>query len=83
MHDWRQIAQEGREPGHLSPEHRDEIVAELASHLEGSYNEVLAHHRGGPRLWRLVRQSLRAQPVEGLEILILRSISQAARTPSA
>jgi len=40
MHDWQQIARHGMESCRLSSEHRDEIVIELASHLEESYTEA-------------------------------------------
>lgn len=40
MHDWRQIARDGIQPSRLLFEHPDEVVIELASHLEESYTEA-------------------------------------------
>lgn len=42
MRDWRQIAREGMESSSLPPEYRDEVIAELATHLEETYTEACA-----------------------------------------
>ncbi len=43
MHDWQEIIREQLEPGALPPEVRAEIIAELAAHLEETYEEARAH----------------------------------------
>jgi hypothetical protein len=42
MHDWQEIIREQLEPGALPPEIRAEIIAELAAHLEETYEEARA-----------------------------------------
>ena len=76
MRDWRQIAREGMESSSLPPEYRDEVVAELATHLEETYTEEsvrgLSHEEAVALAlrevedWKVLRETIcRAKSGEG------------------
>jgi hypothetical protein len=76
MHDWQQIAREGMESCSLPTEYRDEVLTELATHLEETYTEACVRGRSHEEAvalalrevedWKVLRETIcRAKSGEG------------------